>query len=136
MKEINKMLEKHEGLKLHPYKCTAGKLTIGFGRNLEDKGISLQEARAMLDNDIAYFELKLSEKEWFKKADRVRKDVLIDMAYNLGFKGLISFHNMIGALSSKDYHRAAREMLDSKWAKQVKGRAITLAEMMRTGEYQ
>jgi len=135
MNNIKDLLIKHEGVRLHPYKCTANKLTIGVGRNLEDKGITHSEALAMLDNDIAYFEQKLMKYSWSNNIDSVRRAVLLDMAFNLGISGLLKFNNMIGALNSKDYFRASREMLDSKWAKQVKNRALELAEMMATGEW-
>lgn len=51
--QLREQLERHEGLRLKPYKDTVGKLTIGIGRNLDDKGISRKEAFALLDNDIA-----------------------------------------------------------------------------------
>lgn len=34
MDRIKEQLVRHEGLRLRPYRCTAGKLTIGIGRNL------------------------------------------------------------------------------------------------------
>lgn len=46
--EFEQMLIRHEGLKLKPYQCTAGKLTIGVGRNIEDMGITEDEAIYML----------------------------------------------------------------------------------------
>lgn len=132
--KLIKMLTKHEGLKLHPYRCTANKLTIGVGRNLDDKGIMHEEAMILLNNDIKYFTEKLSSYPWFCKLDDVRRLVIIDMAFNLGINGLLKFSNMISALEARDYGRAAKEMMDSEWAKQVKGRATELAEIMRTGE--
>ena len=44
MKAIERQLIEHEGLEQKVYRCTAGKLTIGVGRNLEDKGITEEEA--------------------------------------------------------------------------------------------
>jgi len=51
-KKLTDQLIKHEGLRLKPYHCPAGKLTIGVGRNLEDKGITEEEAVMLLENDI------------------------------------------------------------------------------------
>ena len=124
----------HEGLKLKPYRCTAGKLTIGVGRNLDDKGISHDEAMYMLVNDIDDVRNALERYEWYTKLDAVRQKVMIDMAYNLGMAGLLKFRKMIAALELGDYQAAADQMLDSRWARQVKTRADRLAEMMRTGE--
>ena len=52
VKRLKDMLIRHEGLKLKPYLCTAGKLTIGVGRNIQDRGITYQEAMMLLENDI------------------------------------------------------------------------------------
>ena len=50
--KIIEMLKRHEGLKVFPYHCSQNKLTIGIGRNLDDKGISKDEAYYLLYNDI------------------------------------------------------------------------------------
>lgn len=142
MKQMNKQklteqLERHEGLRPHPYKCTAGKLTIGIGRNLIDKGISPAEARIMLNHDIDEFWRKLSrELTLVNGMDDARQNVMLNMAFNMGVHGLLTFEKMINCLSVRDYHGAANEMLDSKWAKQVGDRAEQLAKQMLTGEYQ
>lgn len=124
------MLKKHEGFRSTPYRCTAGKLTVGYGINL-DAGISEEEANLLLCHRIHSTEIKLASYEWYRSLDENRRDVLANMAYNLGLAGLLKFKNMIAALEDKDYNKAAEEMLDSKWAFQVKGRAVELAEIMR-----
>lgn len=129
-------LKRHEGLSLTPYKCTASKATIGFGRNLEDKGISLEEAEMMLINDIREVESELSRKLMvFISLAKPRQDALVNMGFNLGVTGLLKFNNMIEALNHADYERAAKEMLNSKWAKQVGKRADELARQMKDGNY-
>ena len=129
-------LLKHEGLRLKPYRCSAGKLTIGVGRNLEDRGITKDEALMMLDNDIRQCEEQLISRigSVYKGLDEVRKSVLINMCFNLGIGGLLEFKNTLAFISSEDWERAANNMLVSKWAKQVGRRAIELAEMMRKGK--
>ena len=131
---IEEQLILHEGLKLKPYRCTAGKLTIGVGRNLDDKGISKEEALFLLRNDIATVTTQLQKYDWYISTDPVRRKVLIDMAVNLGVGGLLKFRKMIAALERGDYEGAADQMLDSRWAEQVGYRAVRLAEMMRSGE--
>lgn len=133
MKPIEQQLLLHEGLKLKPYRCTAGKLTIGVGRNLDDKGISKEEALFLLRNDIHEVMDALEKHEWYLALDPIRRKVLIDMAYNLGADGLLRFQRMIAALERGDYENAADQMLDSRWAEQVGYRAVRLAEMMRSG---
>lgn len=124
----------HEGLRLKPYKCTAGKLTIGIGRNIEDNGISKQEAYMMLDNDIARVEAELvSRYGWFSRLDAVRQGVVTDMVFNLGISRFSAFKKTIAAIESGNYRVAAKEMLDSLWAKQVGNRARVLAKQMEQG---
>ena len=134
MHSIEDQLILHEGLRLKPYRCTAGKLTIGVGRNLEDKGISHDEAMMLLRNDIAEVTAQLERFDWFRALGPVRRKVLIDMAFNLGMGGLLGFQKMIEALERGDYERAADEMVNSRWYGQVGERGRRLERMMRTGE--
>lgn len=136
MNKLKSQLRRHEGLRLLPYECSAGKLTIGYGRNLEDKGISVEEAEQFLDADITDCIKDLERSvDFFGSLDEVRQDVLINMCFNLGIGRLLKFKNMLAALSRGDFKKAAAEMLDSKWARQVGGRAIELSLQMKTGKY-
>ena len=127
------MLIKHEGLKLRPYRDTVGKLTIGTGRNLDDVGITKEEADYLLYNDIYRIEGEIINKlPVYSTLSDNRKIVLMNMGFNLGINGLLKFKKMIAAIENKEWIIAASEMLNSKWARQVKGRAIELAEIMRT----
>jgi len=135
--KLAEQLKVHEGLRLKPYKDTVGKWTIGIGRNLEDKGITEQEALFMLNNDVDYFYDKIKKEiNWFWALDDVRQNVLVNMAFNLGVSGLLTFKNTLSLISFNRYEEAAEEMLNSKWARQVGYRAQELAEQMRTGEFQ
>jgi len=136
MKRIKAQLVRHEGLRLKPYRCTAGRLTIGIGRNLDDRGISQKEAYAMLERDIQDCEQWLIDDipEIYNKLDEVRQSVLLNMCFNLGIKGLLEFKNTLAFIGAGDWERAANNMLASKWAKQVGMRAIELSEMMRKGQ--
>ncbi len=136
MNRIKAQLVRHEGLRLKPYRCTAGKLTIGIGRNLDDRGISQTEAYVMLERDILEFEQQLLDEipTIYKALDEVRQSVLLNMFFNLGLKGLLEFKNTLAFIGAGDWERAANGMLASKWAKQVGMRAIELSEMMRKGK--
>lgn len=130
-----RQLRLHEGERLKPYRCTAGKLTIGVGRNLEDRGISREESAMLLANDIANEERELLRAlPWTSKLDEVRQRVLLDMSFNLGLVGLLGFKNTLATIQAGDYQRAAAMMLDSKWAQQVGQRAERLSRMMATGK--
>jgi len=135
MNRIKEQLVRHEGLRLKPYRCTAGKLTIGYGRNLDDCGISQKEAYILLENDIQDCDQSLIDEipEIYNALDEVRKSVLLNMCFNLGISGLLEFNNTLTFIAAGDWERAANGMLASKWAKQVGKRAIELSEMMRKG---
>ncbi len=132
---ITDLLIKHEGLRLKPYRDTVGKLTIGVGRNLEDMGITKGEALYLLGNDINRVRLELIKIiEWFLTLNAVRQNVLIDMVFNLGITRFKRFKKLIAAIEAQDWDRAAKEMLDSRWARQVGQRAVELAKMMEDGD--
>jgi len=134
--KLTEMLVDHEGLRLKPYRCTAGKLTIGVGRNLDDRGLSPDEALYLLRNDIEISRTELSGAfPWFAKLDPVRQAVLIDMHVNLGLIRLKGFRNTLALIGVGKYEAAAVEMLNSKWAQQVGNRARRLSGMMVTGRW-
>jgi len=151
-----KQLVKHEGLMLKVYQDSLGIDTIGIGRNVKDrgfselelhviaktveeiyeKGITEEDAYFLLQTDISIVEKELSKvKPIIEHIDSVRQLVLMDMAFNMGVPRLCKFINMWAALEQQDYIKAADEMLDSKWAKQVKSRATNLAHSMHYGTY-
>ncbi len=136
LERIKEQLVRHEGLRLKPYRCTAGKLTIGIGRNLDDCGISQTEAYLLMENDIHNCEKQLLDEipETYNSLDEVRKSVLLNMCFNLGINGLLGFNNTLDFIAVGDWERAANGMLASKWAKQVGRRAIELSELMRKGK--
>ena len=134
-KKLRDLLVGQESYKQFPYTDTTGHLTVGIGRNLTDRGVSLSEALMMLDDDIMYFTHRLDlNLKYFADLDDVRKMVLIIMCFNLGVYGLLGFKKMLKAVEEKDYRAAACEILDSKASTQTGERYETLAEMMKTGE--
>ena len=127
-------LRLHEGERLKPYRCTAGKLTIGVGRNLEDRGITAEESAYLLNNDIEReWKALTTSLPWVTGLNDVRQRVLLDMSFNLGIVGLLKFKNTLATIERGEYARAADMMLDSLWARQVGNRAKRLSQMMRTG---
>jgi len=131
---VQKLLIEHEGCALKPYKCTAGKTTIGVGRNLEDKGISSEEALYLFNNDIRAcvtdLELFFFPKQFLSFPDNIQS-VLINMRFQLGHTGLKRFKKMLQAFRLEDYREAAIQMKDSQWYKQVPKRAKELIQMVR-----
>lgn len=128
-------LKHDEGLRLKPYRCTADKLTIGYGRNLDDVGISADEAEYLFANDIKEAESELRHTfPWFEELTAVRQDVLVNMRFNLGLTRLLGFKKFLKAVELGNYETAADEMLSSFWAEQVGDRAKRLAHLMRGSE--
>lgn len=120
-----------------PYQCSAGFTTIGYGHNLQANGLTLAQAERLLDDDIdAAIRDLVVRFPWFEALDPVRQSVLVDMCFNLGIAGLGAFKNTLAAIQRGDYDAASVGMLASRWAEQTGRRARTLAEMMRTGEWQ
>lgn len=110
----------HEGFRPVVYRCTSGKLTIGIGRNLESRGISIDEAMLLLGNDIDDCIGSLTSAfPWFASLDSVRQRALVDLRFNLGMGGLLTFKKMLSALAVKDFDTAAGELQRSMWANQV-----------------
>ena len=136
--KLLEMLKRHEGVKSHVYLCSAGYETIGVGRNISKSGLgmSADEVDYLLENDIVRVIKELSsEYPWFKDLDDVRKDAMIDISFNLGATRLRGFKRALAAMEVADYKMAAKEFLDSKWSRDVKGRATELCYMIEMGSY-
>lgn len=135
-----------EGFSSKPYRCPSGKLTIGHGINLEDRGITLNESRYLVKNTVLNLnsELKL-RLPFFKRLDDIRQNVLIEMAYNMGVNNLMKFSKTLGYIQKGEYVEASREMLDSKWHRDfilyapntpiTELRSSKLSLLMAKGEY-
>ena len=133
-RELEDLLVKHERLVLKPYRCTAGKLTIGVGRTLDDNGITVPEAKMLLRHDLTRTRFALEKVlPGFLALSKPRRMALIDMCFNLGLPRFLQFKQMLAAVVAGDFNRAAKEMLSSAWATQVGQRAQTLATMMQEG---
>ena len=116
------------------YECPAGLYTIGWGRNLEDRGISEDEAELMLTNDINDSKRELSRHfGFFDDLDEVRQMALVDLHFNMGYNRLSKFKKMLAALTRRDYDTAAIEAIDSAWYRQVGSRAREIVKIIRTG---
>lgn len=139
-KILKAQLRLHEDERAKPYndvsgkthRSLIGKLTVGIGRNLEDKGLSPKEIEFLLDNDIDEVLGDLNRTfPWFANLSSNRQHVLMDMCFNLGLPRLLEFKNTLMFMSEGKYEAAAGNMLASKWADQVGNRAKRLAHMMK-----
>jgi len=129
-------LIQHEGLMLRLYKDTVGKYTIGCGRNIEDMGISKDEALYLLKNDIDRCKNELQKIQWYLPLDSVRREAIIELVFNMGLPSVLGFKKMISFIEAKDFDKAASELLNSKWATQVgKERSSNIASRLKNGKY-
>ena len=134
--KVAAFIAKNEGIRLHPYRCPSGHLTIGVGRNLDDRGITYDEALYLEANDIRRVNGELDEGlPWWRELSAVRQAVLVDMCFNLGFNGLLRFVKMLMALQRRDWGQAAAEIRDSEYYSQVGDRAERLIRMIETDEW-
>ena len=133
------MLKIHEGVETHAYKCSASKITIGVGRNIDPEGgigLSEDEIDYLLQNDIDRIITELDfEYGWFSELNEARQDAMIDISFNLGQTRLRKFKKALTAMEKSDWDTAANEFMDSKWSKQVGNRAKELTEIIRNGKY-
>ena len=137
-KLIQKIID-HEGIIPYMYQDSKGYWTIGCGRLIDHRlmgGLSDEECRYLLKNDIASKRKELSSIPWYNIQDEVRRGVILELSFNMGVPRLLTFQKMISALKVFDYNKAADEMIDSKWAKDVgKTRVNDMVYRMRTGTY-
>ena len=132
---LRSQLVAHEGIRRRVYKCPAGYWTIGVGRNVQDRDLSMATNTQMLDEDIAEClgDLRGSY-SWFSSLDSVRQRALADLRFNLGPRRFRGFKKMLNACASGDWETAAAQLIDSKWATQVQPtRVNALHRQLRLG---
>lgn len=134
--ELISALKVDEGLRLKAYKDTVGVWTVGYGHAHVSPGTewTKEKAEQVLIDDIREHNAKLlTALPWISNLDPVRRRVLQNMAFNLGVNGLLGFKNTLEFVHTGQYDKAADGMMASKWASQVKGRAVRLSQEMKTG---
>jgi lysozyme len=127
-----KMLLVDEGLRLKPYKCTAGKTSIGCGRNLDDVGISQRVADIMLEEDLQVAEKACRRifPDLFDQWGENRRLGWVNLAFNLGYNRLIQFRNTLRAARIEDWDEVEKGLRASLWFKQVGKRAERVIGMV------
>ena len=148
---VSERIARHEGFRSHVYQDAKGFLSIGYGTTVgrvgfmpgdspralmfrdEGVGITQSQARGMVWERVTIIRGQLSNESGWWDHSKIRRDVLVEMAYQLGVKGCLNFQLMWAALDVSKYETAAAEMLDSRWAKQTPERAEELAGIMHAG---
>ena len=133
MKDIIEQLKIHEGYKPTVYKCTAGVDTIGVGFAIKDLELSEDVCDLILAEKLEALEERFEKKfDWFKTSPVEVRNVMLNMAYQLGFAGFCKFKKTIACLEETEWEKASEEMLDSRWAKQTPNRAKELSEIIKS----
>src|SRR3989304_1439514 len=149
---LTEHLIRDEGLRLKPYRCTAGKLTIGVGRNLDDKGLSVTEMQTLgipprsikdgitkpealylLEHDVEEVIRQTNILPWYGGLCDARKLAVLNLVFNLGFKKFLTFKTTIGHLAAGRWDNAAAALEKSLWYKQVGDRAKRVVRLIKEG---
>lgn len=133
--KISKHILKMEGKKTHPYKCSAGQITIGIGRNLTDNGLSEDEIEYLFEHDMMRVEAEaiseFGDKRWESFSLKV-KLVILDMLFNMGLSRFKTFKKMIKALKQFNWREASEELRNSRYFRQNTSRAsVNMMLLMR-----
>ena len=132
-KRTLKFIKKNEGYKPRVYKCTAGVDTIGVGFAIKDLDLSEEVCDLILKEKLEVLEERFEKKfDWFKTSLVEVRNVMLNMAYQLGFSGFCKFKKTIALFEEHEWEKASKEMLDSKWAKQTPNRANELSEIIKS----
>ena len=145
---IIKRLEFHESCVLKPYYCPTGHLTLGIGHNVEARPFTDEEKRAIGDwkkgitknmaymicrNDVNICLNQLKTLSFWNQLGLERQYALLDMCFQLGFKGLCGFKKMLEAMRWGKWVKAAEECLNSDYARQTPARAKRIARLIKEG---
>jgi lysozyme len=146
------LIRRHEGLRLEAYKDTVGKLTIGYGMNLDApgaksicnvlkleyeairNGAAITEAQADAILDLQLGMVNAQAKTLFPNFNQMPADVqsvVQDLIFNVGLSGFLKFVDTIHCLETGDYPGAADCLQDSLWYHQVGSRAVEDVALLR-----
>ncbi len=135
-RKLESLLKAHEGYRRLIYKCSQGFWTGGYGRNLQTKGLSPEEALYLLQNDIKECIGLLTPFVWFESLDDVRKGVMVELTFNMGLPGLLKFKKTLVHVANHDWAKAVKELCNSQWARQVSAeRRDNICYRLEHGEY-
>ena len=135
MSDLKESIRRHEGWRDKAYQDSEGIWTVGYGRNLQELKIDKHLGEKWLEDDLKTARLAANRLPEYALLTDERKDVLVEMVYNMGPSRVAGFRMMLAAIRDGDWEEAAIQMLDSKWAKQVGVRARRLAKQMESSEY-
>lgn len=142
---LKKQLIEDEGKRNDIYLDHLGYKTVGIGHLLTANDpswltslevgdtITDEQVEELLDKDlkVVYKDAMLSFYPEWDKFPTEAKEVLLNMIFNLGGPRFRLFKKTIAAAYEQKWDIVAKEMLNSKWAKQVPNRAKRLSERIK-----
>jgi len=143
IEQLRKELELDEGCKHETYLCSQNVVTGGIGHMITEwddekyleVGVEIpdEQVKAWFDKDI---ETVLSDCELlYDDFDHLPEDaqlIIANMMFNLGYPRLKKFVGMKAGVDARDWNKAADEMIDSNYYKQLPNRAGRLVKRMRS----
>lgn len=125
-------IREHEGFSPAPVADTGGSWVVGFGWNPSKLPITKGQANTLLEDQVMLRESEL-ERAWppYLLCDGPRQRCLLEMSYQLGVAGLLTFTKMLHAIAARDYPTAALEVINSQLAKQTPSRVADYADMLK-----
>ena len=133
---IYDQLRRDESVRDTMYRDELGNATVGVGHNLSTP-LSARAIQMILEDDVSAKKIEMDASlPWAASLDDARYGALLNLSFNMGVGGLLGFPRMLRAIQAQDWDVAARELLDSRYARQVGDRATRLAEQLRTGSWQ
>lgn len=130
-------LQRDEGWRDEPYRCSEGFLTIGYGFLIDEhRSIRMPRQVGHLWLELIVqerWEQLIDAEPWLVDQAEAVQRAVGNMAYQLGVNGVLRFKNMLAALRSGDREGAATAAMDSRWALQTPDRAQRVANLIRGG---
>ena len=133
---IYDQLRRDEDVRDTMYRDELGNATVGVGHNLSTP-LSARAIQMILEDDVSAKKIEMDASlPWAASLDDARYGALLNLSFNMGVGGLLGFPRMLRAIQAQDWDVAARELLDSRYARQVGDRATRLAAQLQTGVWQ
>ena len=132
MNDLFKRIKHHEGYRPEVYQCTMGYDTIGIGFTIKDLYLDEDIADMILERKLLKLIKRVRKRfDWLDSVPPEVQGVLVEMSYQMGLSGVCKFKKALHAMQMCQWELGAKELLDSRWAKQTPNRAKELSEIIR-----
>lgn len=144
IERLRKELEIDEGVEYKIYEDHLGLPTCGIGHLILktdpeygqpiNTPVSEERVNELFEKDIAVV-IKDCETVFGDHWEELPEEaqlIIANMLFNMGLTRFLKFLKFIAAIKAYDYLEAAKQMVDSRWYKQVGKRSVRLVERMRS----